>query len=327
MKKTGWLLFSSAAVCALTLATAAVAQDAPDKDAPAASGAVIETENGVTFPIERMRQPTYADEYCAGFINKDVLPNSNYVIGSLDSPNTSKFVLGDAVYLAGPGLATGQQFTVVRELKNSNEDPAFAGQVKMLKAAGHAYAELGRIKVVDTRSHSPIAQVQYSCEPMVPGDTLVPFVERPHVTLRESARLDRFLPPNGKATGRLILARDFDTFLGMGAKVYVNVGSNQGVKVGDYFRAVRPYWLDRDDEVDSISLKASVVEDTQKNPPSLEPAMFTKSSKGGATIHMTDFPRRAVGEMVVLSVTPTSSTAMVIFALEDLHLGDFAEME
>ena len=42
---------------------------------------------------------------------------------------------------------------------------------------------------------------------------------------------------------------------------------------------------------------------------------------------MADYPRRAVGEMVVLSVTPTSSTAMVIFALEDLHLGDFAEME
>ncbi len=317
MKKTGWLLLLSA-----VMTTGAWAQ----QDSPAAGSAVIETENGVTFPIERMRQPTYADEYCAGFINKDVLPNANYVIGSLDSPNASKFVLGDAVYLAGTGYATGQQFTVVRELRNSNEDPAFAGQYKMLKAAGHTYAELGRIKVLDTRNHAPVAQVEYSCEPMVPGDTLIPFVEKTHVTLRESGRLDRFLPPNGKATGRLVLARDFDTFLGMGAKVYVNVGSNQGVKVGDYFRAVRPYWLDRDDEVDSISLKASVVEDTQKNPPSLEPTLFTKNGKG-AVIHMTDFPRRSVGEMVVLSVTPTSSTAMVIFALEDLHLGDFAEME
>jgi hypothetical protein len=161
---------------------------------------------------------------------------------------------------------------------------------------------------------------------MVPGDTLIPFVEKTHVTLREAGRLDRFLPANSKTMGRLVLARDFDTFLGMGSKVYVNVGSNQGVKVGDYFRAVRPYWLDRDDEVDSISLSASVVEDTQKNPPSLEPALFGKSGKG-PVIHMADYPRRAVGEMVVLSVTPTSSTAMVIFALEDVHLGDFAEIE
>ena len=210
--------------------------------------------------------------------------------------------------------------------KNSNEDPAFAGQPKLLKATGQPYAELGRIKIVDTRNHAPIARVEYSCEPMVPGDTLIPFVEKAHVTLRESGRLDRFQPANGKATGRLVLARDFDTFLGMGSKVYVNVGANQGVKVGDYFRAVRPYWMDRDDEVDSISLSASVVEDTQKNPPSLEPALFSKNGKG-PVIPMTDYPRRAVGEMVVLSVTPTSSTAMVIFALEDLHLGDFAEME
>jgi hypothetical protein len=323
MKKTGWLLALLPGLLMSGLMTTRVSAQA---DSAAVGTGVIETDNSVTFPLERMRQPTYADEYCAGFINKDVLPNANYVMGSMDSPNTTKFVLGDALYLSGTGFATGQQYTVVRELSNSNEDPAFAGQYKMLKAAGHAYAELGRIKVVDTRNHAPVAQVEYSCEPIVPGDTLIPFVEKTHVTLRESGRLDRYLPANGKTTGRLVLARDFDTFLGMGAKVYVNVGSNQGVKVGDYFRAVRPYWLDRDDEVDSISLEARVVEDTQKNPPSLEPALFGKNGKG-PVIHMADFPRRAVGEMVVLSVTPTSSTAMVIFALEDLHLGDFAEME
>ena len=104
------------------------------------------------------------------------------------------------------------------------------------------------------------------------------------------------------------------------------MGANQGVKVGDYFRAVRPYWLDRDDEVEGISLRAWMTDDTQKNPPSLEPALFRKSGKG-PVIRLADYPRRAVGEMVVLSVTPTSSTAMAIFALEDLHLGDVAEME
>ena len=97
MKKTGWLLLSIAA-----LSLGAWAQDSSATPGPS----VIETENGVTYPIERMRQPTYADEYCAGFINNEVLPNANYVIGSQDSPNTSKFVLGDAVYLAGTGYAT-----------------------------------------------------------------------------------------------------------------------------------------------------------------------------------------------------------------------------
>ena len=174
--------------------------------------------------------------------------------------------------------------------------------------------------------HQAIAQVEYSCEPMAPGDTLIPFAEKTHLTLRDSGRLDRFAPPNGKTTGRLVLARDFDSFLGTGSKVYLNVGANQGVKVGDYFKAVRPYWMDRDDEVDSISLSATVVEDTQLHPPSIEPAMFTKDGSG-PTIHLKEYPRRAVGELLILNVTPTSSTGMVIFALEDVHLGDFAELE
>ena len=316
MKKTGWMILLPA-----LLTVGAWAQDAP-----ATSGNVIETENTVTFPIERMKAPTYADEYCAGFMNKQALPDANYVTGSLNSPNASKFVLNDVVYLAGSGYATGQQFTVVREIRNANEYEAYAGQWKMVKATGHPYAELGRVRVVDTRSRQAIALVEYACEPMVAGDTLIPFVEKTHLTLRESGRLDRFLPPNGKTTGRLILARDFDSFLGTGSKAYLNVGSNQGVKVGDYFRAVRPYWMDRDDEADSISLSATVVEDTQLHAASMEPAMFSRSGSG-PVIHLKDYPRRAVGELLVLNVTPTSSTAMVIFALEDVHLGDFAELE
>ena len=316
MKKTGWMFLLAA-----LLAVGAWAQDAP-----AASGNVIETENAYTFPIERLKVPTYADEYCAGFINKEALPNSRYLTGGLNSPNSAKFVLNDTIYLAGTGYATGQQFTVVRETRNSNEDQAYNGQWKMVKATGHPYAELGRIRVLDIRSHQAIAQVEYSCEPMAPGDTLIPFAEKTHLTLRETGRLDRFAPPNGKTTGRLVLARDFDTFLGTGSKVYLNVGANQGVKVGDYFKAVRPYWMDRDDEVDSISLSATVVEDTQLHPPAIEPAMFTRYGSG-TTIHLKDYPRRAVGELLILNVTPTSSTGMVIFALEDVHLGDFAELE
>ncbi len=38
-----------------------------------------------------------------------------------------------------------------------------------------------------------------------------------------------------------MLGKDFDSELGTGMKLYMNVGSNQGVKVGDYFRVVRSY--------------------------------------------------------------------------------------
>jgi hypothetical protein len=42
---------------------------------------------------------------------------------------------------------------------------------------------------------------------------------------------------------------------------------------------------------------------------------------------VSDMPRRALGEVVVISVTPTSSTGMITFALEDVHIGDDVELE
>ena len=123
-----------------------------------------------------------------------------------------------------------------------------------------------------------------------------------------------------------MLAKDFDSILGTGAKVYLNVGANQGVKVGDYFRAVRSYEADLKDPVDSLSFKAiDVVETSQKRPPSVEPHMFTRSK--GPVIHVADLPRRGVGEIVILSTTPTTSTGMLVFALEDVHLGDGVELD
>ncbi len=315
MKKTGWIL-----VLALATAAAFAQQVSSGGVTPESS------TNAVTFPVEKLKQPTYADQHCAGFISKDLLPNANYVSGGLGTPMASRFVLGDIVYLAGSGYQPGQQFEVLRELKDANEFEAYPGMRSMVKAAGQVYSQLGRLRILDTRNHMAVAQVEYSCEPMSPGDLLTPFTEKAAPTLREPGRLDRFMPSNGKTSAKIVLARDFDIIVGSGSKVYLNIGSNQGVKVGDYFRAVRPYTGDTHDPADSISFKASMVDDSQRRQPSLEPGFMNKEGSG-PTIHAADFPRRAVGEMIVLTVTPTTSTAMVIFALDEVHLGDTAEME
>ena len=54
-----------------------------------------------------------------------------------------------------------------------------------------------------------------------------------------------------------MLGKDFDGFLGTGMKLYMNMGSNQGVKVGDYFRVVRSYEATLKDPVDSLSFRSS----------------------------------------------------------------------
>jgi hypothetical protein len=122
-----------------------------------------------------------------------------------------------------------------------------------------------------------------------------------------------------------VLGKDFDGVLGTGMKVYMNVGSNQGVKVGDYFRVVRSYTATLQDPVDSLSFETGTTEDTQRRPPTFEAKRFTRTD--GPNIHVGDLPRRAVGEVVVVNVTPTAASAMVVFALEDVHAGDGVELD
>ena len=314
MKKTGLLL--------LFVAAWAMAQQSTTASTPDADGIV---HTSVNVPFVRFQTPTAADIYCAGFITKERIPDANYVNGGLETPTSTKFEIGELIYLAGSGYQAGQLYSVIREMRDVNEYEIYPGMRKILAAAGRPYGEIGRVRVVDTRSHSAIAQVEFSCDPINPGDVVVPFVERPPVTFHVPGHFDRFAPPNGKLTGRVVLGKDFDGFLGTGMKLYMNMGSNQGVKVGDYFRVVRSYEATLKDPVDSLSFEARTSEDTQVRPPTFEANRFTKTK--GPNIHVRDLPRRAVGEVVVVNVTPTASSAMVVFALEDVYAGDTVELD
>ncbi len=315
MKKTGLLV--------LLLATAGWAQTAADTAAPEIPQGTAPTSN--SFPGERVMTPTYSDLYCAGFISKQTLPDANFIAGGLQSPTTTKFVRGDMVYLKGSGYAAGAEYEIVRALRDVNEYEVYPGQRKMLKETGQPYEEIGRVKIIDTRSRTAIAQIEYACDGVNPGDTAIPFVEKQAVTFHAPVRFDRFMPASSKVSGRIVMGKDFDSQMGTGHKLYINVGSNQGVKIGDYFRAVRTYDADLKDPVDSLSFKASISEDTQKKTPSFDPGLFEKGN--GPVIHVRDLPRRAVGEIVIIGVTNTTATGMVVFSMEDVHAGDGVELD
>ncbi|MFZ0805175.1 MAG: hypothetical protein WAN03_03280 [Candidatus Sulfotelmatobacter sp.] len=315
MKKTGLLM--------LLLATAAWAQSGTDAGSTEAPQGTSPTT--ASFPVERVQTPTYADLYCAGFISKATLPDANFVEGGLQTPTTTKFTRGDMVYLTGTGYSAGAEYEIVRALRDVNEYEMFPGQRKLLKETGQPYEEVGRIKVIDTRSKSAIALIEYACDGVNPGDTAIPFAEKQAVTFHTPIRFDRFLPSSSKVSGRIVMGKDFDSQFGTGQKVYLNVGAAQGVKVGDFFRAVRSYEADLTDPVDSLSFKAAIAEDTQKKTPSVDPRMFTKGN--GPVIHVRDLPRRAVGEIVIIGVTNTTATGMVVFSMEDVHAGDGVELD
>ncbi len=263
---------------------------------------------------ETAESPSYSDLYCSGFISNENVSLSNQITGGRSTPNETLYSKGNTIFATGSGYQEGSRYSVIRQLRDPNRMEPFKGQRAAIVATGQPYAQLGRVRIVGMRGDTAIAEVEFSCQPMTVGDILVPFQEHPPVEFRKDVSMENFPAGSGKLAARIVMAYEFDFAVGRGQKVYLDAGANKGVKVGDYFRAVRGYDPAKLDPVESLSYRSPVGDDTQKVPGKVSPAISAK------------LPVRTLGEMVVLTVTPTSSTAMITDSLEAIQVGDQVEL-
>jgi len=292
----------------LVLTGVAVAQE---QVAPAPTQAPMQR---TTNRMERSSAPTYTDLNCAGFISKETYNRGNYILSGSESPAATQFTIGDTIFLEGSGYTEGERYSVLRELRDPNRNSAFPGQSTAIAALGQPFQELGHVKVVAMRGKTAIAKIEFSCTAMVAGDLIVPYAEKQSMQYHD-APFEQFPAGAGSVNGRIVMAKEFDIIVSNGQKVYLNVGSSQGLKVGDYFRAVRSYDPDKQHKVEALEYKTQQTEDTMKNQVKITPGSYAS------------LPRRALGEMIVLSVTPTSATAMITYSLEHINVGDLVELE
>lgn len=265
--------------------------------------------------VERVEAPTYSDLYCSGFLTKQEIGRGNYVIGGVSTPNQTQFAQGDTLFLEGSGYQEGARFSVVREVTDPDRMPIFPGQAGLMAEAGQPYADLGRVRVTAVRGKTAIALVEFSCNAIVAGDLLLPFQEKPPLAYHPSTSFERFPAAAGAVTGRIVMAKEFDSIAATGHKVYINAGADKGVKVGDYFRVVRGYDPAKIDQTEALSYKMLYSEEAQKNVPRVPLARFA------------ELPQRAIAEAIVINVTPTASTAMITLALEHVTVGDTVELQ
>jgi hypothetical protein len=258
--------------------------------------------------------PTPVDMYCSGFITTEKVPDKLFVAAGHNSPDQSRYGgASDTIFIHGHDMKEGERYQIIRRVKDSNHYELYPGEASAIRNAGQAYFELAVVKVVDVQKNTGVAKFEMSCADVMPGDLAIPLVERQAPPFRKVS-LDRYAPPNGKPVGRIIMAQEFDDYLGSKYKAYINLGANKGLKPGDYLRATRTYSYTYHDFEAGLSLKASVYEDTQDHPQNLP--MGDVSS----------LPRRTLGDMIVLQVHPKSATVMVLTALEDIHVGDGVEV-
>ena len=267
-------------------------------------------------------QPDYSTINCSGFLTDQKMPGEIRLISGEQSNYKITFTRGDYVFInrgQDKGVRAGDRFSVVRPdesitnvpwMKNTDE-PWFKWQEKLMTVMGTHYTDAGQIRVVNVQPKVSVAQVSFSCDYMQRGDIVVPYQDRPVPPFKDPAAFDHFAPVSGKPVAMIVSGKDATDLYGKNNAVYVNLGTNQGVKVGDYFRIFR-YQGSRSETVPQTK-------DYQY--------MMYGFGSAPARYQWNDLPREILGEGVVFMVSRNSSTVMITFSSSEIYAGDYVEIE
>jgi len=258
--------------------------------------------------------PDYNTINCSGFVTDQRVSGEYRLISGEQSNYKLTFTSGDYVYInrgQDKGVRVGDRFFVVRPDDYAGDAPWFKWQEKLMKAMGTQYNDAGQVSVVNVQPKVSIAQVIFSCNYMQRGDIVLPYQERPAPSYKEAAAFDHFAPVSGKPVAMVVSGKDNGDAFGKNSAIYVNLGTNQGVKVGDYFRIFR--------------YQGSTAETV----PQTKDYQFTMYGFGSAPQRYSwnDLPREILGEGIVCNVSRNSSTVMITLSSSEIYAGDYIEIE
>jgi hypothetical protein len=109
----------------------------------------------------------------------------------------------------------------------------------------------------------------------------------------------------------VVAGTDNTQLFGKNQAVYVNLGTKQGVKIGDYFRIFR--------------YQGSMAETVPQN----RGYQYSMYGFGSAPERYAwnDLPREVLGEGIVINVSSNSSTMFVTYSTIEIYAGDYIEIE
>jgi hypothetical protein len=325
--------------CALTdAANAQTANDQTSVPQPQPTPTVL-------LPQERTIRPVAlgTDLYCAGFVQYVPAPINPQIVGGEQEQEQRTYAEGDYVYInAGSqqGVRVGQEFAIVR--------PRGALTSKFTTKKGWLgvyMQELGQLRVMTVKENASVALITNSCETVLLGDLLRQVNNRVAVAERPAVVLDRFNEPTGKQRGRIVFAREGREMLSRNHIVYIDLGAEDNVKAGDYLTIYRPVGtgnitrveneeiaLSRDNGFESERFQGgdfSIQSQRSKDYAGM-PGLFSKDKSVTTREikrHRPALPRKVVGEMVILNVQTRTATAIITRIAQEIHTGDFVEVQ
>ena len=270
---------------------------------------------------EKVLTPGMNELYCSGVITTEEVPRDTYIITGEESNYRITFEGGDHVFInkgAEQGARIGDEFLVVRPVKDTIRIEWTKWQHSTLRDMGKLWEDEGRIKVTALRSDVAIAEVEHTCDYVQRGDIVLPFVARVAPPLKPAGKFDRFAPPTGKTLAMVITGKKYQQEVGRNDIIYVNLGSNQGLRVGDYFRIFR-YEDAHHEKVFQTHRFAFDVEGDWG------PVYGFGSAPSKYTWQ--NMPHENIGEGIVLRTGPDSATVLITRSLQEIFPGDYVELE
>jgi len=277
-------------------------------------GAAAGSAQNATPAAPAIPQIDFSTVNCSGFVTDQKVPDEIRLVSGEQSNYKITFARGDYVHInrgQDKGVRVGDRFSVVRPDKDPTDVPWFKWQEKLLKAMGTPYLDAGQVRVVDVQPKVSVAQVIFSCGYMQRGDILQPYQDRPAPPYKDPAAFDHFAPVSGKPVAMVVAGKDYGQIYGKLSAVYVNLGTNQGVKVGDYLRIFR--------------YQGSMAETV----PQTKGYQYFMYGFGSAPMRYewNDLPREILGEGIVINVNRNSSTMIITFNSIEVYAGDYIEIE
>jgi hypothetical protein len=318
MKKYFVLLFS---FCLVVLAKGQVPEPTP------------------TLVIEKKEKRTSwaigSNLLCAGYIQNSPIYTEWEVVGSPDEREQNIYSENDFLYIKrGSGnIQPGDTLQIVRprgrvETRHSQK-----------KDLGFYVQEIGTVEIVKVKPEIVIGRVKMSCDNILLGDLLIPVPNRTSPLYEERPPLDIFANPSGKVTGKIIMAKDGREALSAEQIVYIDLGAEDNIKVGDYLTVFRPLGKGgvlnlyaketlsaRDEGFQSNAYRGGKFSNQAPRKSGEYATGAIVTSKDAKSRRPEDL-RLIVGEIVVLNVKEKTATALITRSNQEIHPGDMVELQ
>ena len=267
------------------------------------------------------------DLYCAGYIRATQPTGLAKIIGAEEENRVVRLGQGDVVYLnAGrsQNIRPDMLFSITRPMGKFRSPYQRSGG----KDLGVFVREVGVLRILAVQGQTATARIVVSCSDVQLGDLLVAFAARRAPETNISQPLPRYQPTSGQKPGRIVLQREQHENIGPRDVVYVDLGTENGVKTGDKFTIFRNQPDDGNIfnfNDDDIVLRQSGGYESDKfkggkfsNGHPYEARQKVKNTRSA-------IPPKIVGELIVVAVEGKSATAIVTRTTQEVHTGDRIE--